>query len=99
MTGIDLSRDFIAEARRRAAAATLQAEFREGSAEALPFAGPTFDIVRVKLRPRNGCCSATAAAMPRPQETPTASSEKAAVTRNDLSSPAPMLELKSSETA
>lgn len=44
--GIDKSRHFIEEARRRAAAAGLAVEYAVGSADALPYADDTFDHVR-----------------------------------------------------
>lgn len=48
VTGLDLSGDFIAEARRRADAAGLKVDLRVGSAEALPFPDASFDIARAE---------------------------------------------------
>ncbi|MBS0644122.1 MAG: methyltransferase domain-containing protein [Proteobacteria bacterium] len=48
VAGLDLSRDFIVEAQRRADAAGLKIDLRVGSAEALPFADAAFDIVRAE---------------------------------------------------
>jgi SAM-dependent methyltransferase len=48
VTGIDLSTDFIAEARRRAAAAGLAVDLVPGDAEALPFPDDAFDITRAE---------------------------------------------------
>ncbi len=45
LTGIDLSPEMLAHARRRAAALTLVADLREGDAESLPFGDGTFDTV------------------------------------------------------
>jgi ubiquinone/menaquinone biosynthesis C-methylase UbiE len=44
--GIDKSQHFIEEARRRAAAAGLAIDYAVGSADALPYAGASFDHVR-----------------------------------------------------
>lgn len=47
-TGLDSSAAFIAEARRRAEAAGIAADFRVGDAEALPFGEAVFDAVRAE---------------------------------------------------
>ncbi|MEJ2886326.1 methyltransferase domain-containing protein [Actinomycetospora aeridis] len=48
VTGIDLSDDFIAEARRRAAAAGLEVDLVPGNAEALPFPDDAVDVARAE---------------------------------------------------
>src|SRR5688572_5521057 len=45
VVGLDLSPAMLAVARRAAASAGLSVEWHEGSAEALPFADSTFDLV------------------------------------------------------
>jgi SAM-dependent methyltransferase len=45
VTGIDLSNGYVEEARRRAAANEVIADFRQADAEHLPFADQTFDAV------------------------------------------------------
>jgi SAM-dependent methyltransferase len=45
VTGFDLSAGYVAEARRRAAANEVAAEFRQADAESLPFADGSFDAV------------------------------------------------------
>jgi len=45
VTGCDLSSDFLAEARRRAAAAVLPIEFDQAQVQALPYADQSFGIV------------------------------------------------------
>ena len=45
VTGFDLSAGYVEEARRRAAANEVTAEFRQADAEALPFADRSFDAV------------------------------------------------------
>ncbi len=49
LTGIDLSPSMLAIARQRAAEVGLQADLREGDAQALPFADNTFDTVLCAL--------------------------------------------------
>ena len=46
--GVDISPAFLAEARRRAAAAGVAIDVHEGRAEALPFADASFDAVRAE---------------------------------------------------
>lgn len=48
VAGIDKSAGFIAEARRRAAAAGLTIDYRSGEAQNLPYADATFDVVRAE---------------------------------------------------
>lgn len=48
IAGIDKSADFIAEARRRAAASGFEIEFRAGDAEKLPYADGSFDSTRAE---------------------------------------------------
>jgi len=48
VTGIDLSEDFVAEARRRATAAGLDVDLVPGDAEALPFPDDAFDVTRAE---------------------------------------------------
>lgn len=48
VTGIDLSTDFIAEARRRATAAGLDVDFVPGDAQRLPFPDDSFDVTRAE---------------------------------------------------
>jgi SAM-dependent methyltransferase len=48
VTGIDLSEDFIAEARRRAAAAGLDVDLAAGDAQQLPYPDDAFDVARVE---------------------------------------------------
>jgi SAM-dependent methyltransferase len=48
VTGVDLSVDFIAEARRRAAAAGLDVELAPGDAQQLPFPDAAFDVTRTE---------------------------------------------------
>jgi ubiquinone/menaquinone biosynthesis C-methylase UbiE len=45
VTGLDISETFVAIARRNAAEAGVQADFRHGNASAMPFAGGSFDLV------------------------------------------------------
>jgi ubiquinone/menaquinone biosynthesis C-methylase UbiE len=44
ITGLDISKSFVEIARRNAAAAGLQIDFREGNASAMPFKDNTFDF-------------------------------------------------------
>lgn len=48
VAGIDKSADFIAVAKKRAAAAGLAIDYRAGEAQALPYADASFDIVRAE---------------------------------------------------
>lgn len=48
VTGIDLSADFVAEARRRAAAAGLDVDLVPGDAQQLPFPDDAFDVTRAE---------------------------------------------------
>jgi SAM-dependent methyltransferase len=48
VVGVDLSAQFIAEAIRRANAASLGVAFLQGDAQRLPFADSTFDVTRVE---------------------------------------------------
>jgi SAM-dependent methyltransferase len=48
VTGIDSSAGFVAEGRRRAAAAGLDVTFRHGDAQALPFPDDSFDVARAE---------------------------------------------------
>jgi ubiquinone/menaquinone biosynthesis C-methylase UbiE len=48
VSGIDLSQDFIAEARRRAAAAGLEVDLVPGDAQQLPYPDGAFDVARVE---------------------------------------------------
>jgi ubiquinone/menaquinone biosynthesis C-methylase UbiE len=48
VTGLDLSAVFLAEARRRASAANLTIDFRQGDAAHLPFTDGSFDIGRAE---------------------------------------------------
>ncbi len=45
VTGVDIATNLLEQARQRAAAENLQADFREGDAEELPFADRQFDVV------------------------------------------------------
>ncbi len=45
VTGLDISETFVAIARRNAAEAGVQADFRHGNASAMPFADGSFDLV------------------------------------------------------
>src|SRR5271169_616722 len=45
VTGVDIAENLIIQARARAAAENLQADFRVGDAEQLPFADASFDVV------------------------------------------------------
>src|ERR1700735_4296178 len=45
VAGCDLSSDFLAEARRRASAATVDITFEQARVEALPYPNQSFDIV------------------------------------------------------
>lgn len=48
VAGIDVSPDFIAQARRRATAADLDIDYRVGDAQDLPYSDGTFDAVRAE---------------------------------------------------
>jgi len=48
VTGVDLSGQFVAEAARRAAAASATAAFLKADAQRLPFADASFDVTRVE---------------------------------------------------
>jgi ubiquinone/menaquinone biosynthesis C-methylase UbiE len=48
VTGIDLSADFVADARRRAAAAGLEVDLVHGDAQQLPFDDDAFDVTRAE---------------------------------------------------
>ena len=48
IAGIDKSEDFIAEAKKRAAAAGLAIDYRAGEAQSLPYADASFDTVRAE---------------------------------------------------
>ncbi len=48
VAGVDISGAFIAEARRRAAAAGLAIDYREGAADTLPFPVASFDVARAE---------------------------------------------------
>jgi SAM-dependent methyltransferase len=48
VTGVDLSAQFVAEANRRAAAASVEANFLQADAQRLPFADSAFDVTRVE---------------------------------------------------
>jgi ubiquinone/menaquinone biosynthesis C-methylase UbiE len=45
VTGLDISRTFVAMARKSAAEAGVRAEFREGNASEMPFADASFDLL------------------------------------------------------
>ena len=48
IAGVDKSEDFVAEAKRRAAASGLTIDYRAGDAQALPYADASFDAVRAE---------------------------------------------------
>lgn len=48
VTGLDISAEFLGEAKRRAAAAHLSAQFDQGDAQALPYPSQTYNYVRAE---------------------------------------------------
>ena len=53
VTGLDISRTFVEMGSRRAAAAGVQVDFRQGSASAMPFAADTFDFLLCRAAFKN----------------------------------------------
>jgi len=53
ITGLDISRTFVEMARRRAAEAGVQVEFRQGNASALPFDNDRFDFLLCRAAFKN----------------------------------------------